>query len=155
MYFKYSICEQCSYYHEYILKKYCIYYIPQNQEVSFKIPQCVYIPNYESLYVINPKGEIYSLLHSTTHKLNPTWHEKIKSYLVHLTKENKQKTYHLQRLVASTFILNPYHKRYIQFKDKNKKNCSVSNLQWSDAYCVTYPENFKRRGFYQKKTISL
>lgn len=37
------------------------------------------------------------------------------------------------KLLAVTFIPNPYHHTKIIFKDRNKNNCTVSNIQWVSA----------------------
>jgi len=43
----------------------------------------------------------------------------------------KNKHYSLHRLVAETFIPNPNSLPYVIFKDTDKENVTVNNLQWS------------------------
>lgn len=51
-------------------------------------------------------------------------------YEVILSKNNKQHSYRLHRLIATTFIPNPNNLPYINHIDENKLNNSVSNLEW-------------------------
>jgi hypothetical protein len=50
-----------------------------------------------------------------------------------LTKNGKQKTYFVHRLVASSFILNIENKPQENHKDGNKLNNNLSNLEWATA----------------------
>jgi hypothetical protein len=47
------------------------------------------------------------------------------------------KTEYVHRLVAETFIPNPLELKYVIFKDGNKTNVNVNNLEWSDTLKVT------------------
>lgn len=60
-----------------------------------------------------------------------------KGYLrVALFKDGKRKWFKVHRLVAQAFIENPDNKSQVNHKDGNKKNNSVTNLEW-----VTDEEN--------------
>lgn len=59
---------------------------------------------------------------------------------VNLCKNNQVKYLSIHRLVAIAFILNPQNKAEVNHKDGNKKNNSVSNLEWT-----TRSENLKHR----------
>ena len=78
-----------------------------------------------------------------------------KGYLsVELWCNYKRKVKKIHRLVAETFIKNPFFKKEINHKDGNKKNNCVENLEWctrsenmSHAYRTglrTQQSNFKR-----------
>lgn len=61
-------------------------------------------------------------------------------YVVTLMKDWKYKLIYLHRIIAKTFITNPYNKRCINHKDWDKLNNEISNIEW-----CTYSENQKHR----------
>ena len=91
------------------------------------------IDEYEN-YQISSWGRVYS---KERHKyLIPETTEK--GYLrVDLNKGGVRKHYKVHRLVAGEFIPNPLGKPQVNHIDGNKKNNSVSNLEW-----VTNRENY-------------
>lgn len=105
------------------------------------------IPTYESLYEISSSGEIRSLSYTKqfnrkgtivsrffpSHRLTPSL-DTNGYYVVSLHDPNGgRKKYGLHRLVALTFIENPLNLPQVNHKDENKKNNSVSNLEWCTA----------------------
>lgn len=60
-------------------------------------------------------------------------------YIVTLYSDKKRRTTTVHRLVAKTFIDNPYNFPQVNHKDENKENNNVSNLEWcSNIYNARY-----------------
>lgn len=90
------------------------------------------IPGYED-YQITSWGRVYN---KRTQKYM-SFEENEKGYLqVRMVKDGKRKKFKVHRLVAGEFIPNPLDKPQVNHKDGNKKNNSISNLEW-----VTNQEN--------------
>ena len=102
-------------------------------------------------YVANKKGEIFSYQTNCNRptKLKPIIlgkvdnNRKLKSYDpdllyrgVNLVVNGKEKMYYIHRIIAITFIPNPYGKTEVNHIDGNKVNNTVKNLEW-----VTPSEN--------------
>ena len=87
------------------------------------------IKDYEGLYWISNLGRVKSK-RKTLQSIDG------KYLKVGLSKNGIQKTKHIHRLVAETFIPNPYNKLQVNHKDENKKNNNANNLEW-----VTQKEN--------------
>nr|MBQ4455310.1 HNH endonuclease [Clostridia bacterium] len=51
-------------------------------------------------------------------------------YMVNLSKDGKEKSYTIHRLVAEAFISNPEGLPCVNHKDEQKLNNDVSNLEW-------------------------
>lgn len=51
-------------------------------------------------------------------------------FRIKLTLNNKSKRIMLHRIIAEAFILNPKNKKVVNHLDGNKKNNSLSNLEW-------------------------
>ena len=81
-------------------------------------------------YYITEEGVIFSL-----RILNPSQNQD-QYGRVTLRKDGKDNQKLVHRLVAETYIPNPDDKPQVNHKDRNKKNNSVSNLEW-----VTGQEN--------------
>lgn len=83
-------------------------------------------------YRITKSGKVWSMkhrrflkpeLHNTGYYRVTLW-SSILNHPVHVL---------LHRLIAQTFIPNPRNLPYVNHKDGNKKNCSISNLEWCTA----------------------
>ena len=103
------------------------------------------IEGYEH-YLVSSWGKVYSIeaarqiyrsegriYETATRKLRElTTEETPKGYLrVYLYKNGKRKHHKVHRLVAHAFIPNPEHKSQVNHIDGNKKNNSVTNLEWA------------------------
>ena len=75
-------------------------------------------------YYITEEGVIFSL-----RILNPSQNQD-QYGRVTLRKDGKDNQKLVHRLVAETYIPNPDNKPQVNHKDRNKKNNSVSNLEW-------------------------
>ena len=98
------------------------------------------IKNYEGLYKISNQGRVKSL-HLRTNNLKKgniiKQRENINGYLIiGLTKNNKQKTLRVHRLVATEFKPNQENKPCVNHIDGNKLNNNDWNIEW-----CTYSEN--------------
>lgn len=106
------------------------------------------INGYDGKYLINSKGEIFSLIGGKLKK-RKTSISKLGYENCILFKDNKAKSYLVHRLVAFAFIKNPDELKFnqINHKDYNRLNNSVENLEWSNSN-----ENNKHRCFNILKT---
>lgn len=84
------------------------------------------IDNKITQYLISSEGEIKNI------KTNKILKGTIRNgyQMVKLTIEGKKKDYLIHRLVAITFLKNPFNLPQVNHKDKNKLNNSISNLEW-------------------------
>lgn len=108
------------------------------------------IVGYEGLYEISTDGVVYSserisidsLGRKRTQKRKPikTTIDARSGYpVVKLTKPNKKYgTQYIHRLVALTYLPNPFNKPCVNHLDSNKLNPKLENLEW-----VTSKENYR------------
>lgn len=89
------------------------------------------IPGYEGLYQASTDGRIRSTFRYKK-VLKPN-KQKNGYYSVQLFKNKIGKRILLHRLIALTFIENPYNKAQVNHKDENKQNNCVDNLEWTTA----------------------
>lgn len=100
------------------------------------------IKGYENLYCVSNKGRVKSLgnggtFNSSEHLLKPGLSAGY--FQVGLSKNGNHKNYLVHRLVADTFISNPYNLPMINHKDENKLNNCVSNLEFcTNQYNMAY-----------------
>ena len=106
------------------------------------------IPNYEGLYQVSNLGRVKSLDRKVLRKdgrINNIKGKMLKFYntrgysYVDICKNSKYKKCKIHRLVAKAFIANPNNYPSVNHIDENKKNNSVSNLEWCT---VAYNNNY-------------
>ena len=95
------------------------------------------INGYEGFYQISNLGRVVSFKRNKYRFLKINLNIN-KYYLVGLSRDNKQKSFRVHRLVAKAFIPNPLDKKAVNHINGNKKDNTVSNLEW-----CTYSENMK------------
>lgn len=103
------------------------------------------IPNYEGMYQVSNLGEVKSLNYNHT-KCAKLLKISIDNYgYGTVTIDGKRVKVH--RLVAQTFIPNPYNLPQVNHKNENKTDNRVSNLEWCDAkYNCNYGTRNLRMG---------
>lgn len=108
----------------------------------FIMEEYEYLKNFDNLYKINKKGDIYSchFQRNMRGQINENNYN-----CVHLTKNGKVKKYKVHRLVAMQWLENTENKPHIDHIDRNKNNNSLDNLRWATA-----KENAHNRANYYK-----
>ncbi len=86
------------------------------------------VPNYEGLYEISDLGNVKS---SYSNQILKPSTDKYGYVRFSASKNKKQKTLRIHRLVAELFIPNPNNLPQVNHLDGNKLNCTKSNLEWS------------------------
>ena len=92
------------------------------------------IKGYEGLYQVSNKGRVRILNYRKTGvcRIKKTYFKNGYERLS-LCKNGKYKNYFVHRLVANTFLQNPYDLSQVNHKDEDKTNNCVSNLEWCTA----------------------
>lgn len=86
-------------------------------------------------YMIDELGNVYS---KRFNKILTPKHNHDGYLRISLWKDNKNEFIGIHRLVAETFIENPFNKPFVNHIDGNKQNNNVENLEW-----VTQKENIQ------------
>lgn len=99
------------------------------------------IDGYEGLYEVCTNGRIKRLkgqvrrkgggLYKVNEKILNTSSTNMGYPVVNLSKDGNLKQFKVHRLVAETFISNPFNKSVVNHIDNDKTNNSVSNLEWT------------------------
>jgi len=118
------------------------------------------IKGYENFYEVSNTGKVRSLDRHVKYKLSGLKLIKgkilkqglVKSgyYTVALLRNGIQKTFTVHRLVAETFIKNPYSFTYVNHKDEVKTNNNINNLEWCTPM---YNNSYSGIGGHNKKKV--
>jgi hypothetical protein len=117
------------------------------EQTADKISQLIWysIPNYEGYYEINKVGQIRGIdrLVVTNKGLRNISSRYLKTRInndgyidVRLSKDGKTTTTFIHKLIAETFIPNPYKKKEVNHINGIKTDNRLENLEW-----VTHKEN--------------
>lgn len=92
------------------------------------------IPGYEGLYAVDDDGAVWSLRTTKSRRMGPLKpHVNTGGYLrVNLFKDGKMRHEYVHRLVAQTFLPNPFGFSVVNHKDANPANNRADNLEWCD-----------------------
>lgn len=117
------------------------------------------IKGYENIYQISNFGRVKSLPKEAKNQykneriLKPHA-SKNDYYRIILTKDKKQKSFYIHRLVAQAFLNNPNNLKCVNHKDENKQNNNVNNLEWcTEYYNQVYGTKNVRSGIKRRKKI--
>ena len=97
------------------------------------------VKNYEGLYEVSDLGLVKSLdrVHDLGNrkclyrgKLMQARDNGMGYLRIKLSKNNKARRVMLHRVIAEAFIPNPFNYKTVNHKDGNKKNNTISNLEW-------------------------
>lgn len=97
-------------------------------------------------YFITRSGRVFSKYRAGRHFKNGPIYKPVelkqqmsgRGYrMVFLTNKNGKATCYIHKLIAQTFIPNPFNKREVNHKDGDKLNNNIKNLEW-----VTKKENY-------------
>ena len=103
------------------------------------------IIGYEGKYKIYEDGRIWSYKREIFMKPYP---DKYGYYKLVLTKDKKEKTFRLHRLLALNFIPNPLNLPQVDHIDRNRQNNDLSNLRW-----VTQEVNMENTGMHKDNKL--
>lgn len=110
------------------------------------------IKGYKGLYQVSNLGRVKSFYFKKEKILKLRFTGRY--YQAILTKNGKQKSYLIHRLVAIHFIPNPKNLPTVNHKDENKANNNVDNLEWcTQMYNIHYGTGLQRRIATQYKPV--
>lgn len=102
--------------------------------------------NHFNDYKVNQKGEVFSFKRGSKYKLKARCNNEGYYYVVLYGFTILQKSIH--RLVAETFILNPYNLPIVNHIDGDTSNNHIDNLEWTTVKGNIH--NAMERGVFQR-----
>lgn len=87
------------------------------------------IKNYENLYSVTTDGRVYS--HISNRFLKPQLLNN-GYYTVSLCSADTKTSVYIHRIVAETYVENPYNLNVVNHKDGDKLNNNIGNLEWTN-----------------------
>ena len=103
---------------------------------------------YENQYLINHEGDVKTISRGGLNSIGRNYSirerdmaqfiDRAKYWTVKLTKDRKSGTRYIHRLLAQTFLANPFNKPFVNHKNGEKLDNRLENLEW-----VTRSENQK------------
>lgn len=94
------------------------------------------INNYQGYYEITESGKVRSLSKRNFQNQISQRGDRGGYLSIRLSKQGKNKTHFVHRLLAEQFIPNPTNRKFVNHKNGNKQDNSLTNLEW-----VTHQEN--------------
>jgi hypothetical protein len=89
------------------------------------------IPQTDNNYKVSSLGRVYSNISEHLLSLKP--HKTYRYVCLPLIGRGNRNSYRVHRLVAQAFIPNPFNKKEVNHKNKNRSDNRVENLEWSTA----------------------
>src|SRR6056300_811933 len=118
------------------------------------LEEFVDIKNYEGLYKVNKKGDVWSC---GRNRLLKYWLNNYRGYYqIDLSKDGKRKTHYIHRLIGIHFIPNPENLPCIDHINRVRSDNRIENLRWvsiRDNSCNS-SRTINRKGHILKKTYT-
>ena len=117
------------------------------------LEEFVDIENYEGLYKVNKKGDIWGC--KSKRLLKPVLNKLLGYYQIQLCKNGKIKYYYIHRLIAIHFIPNPQNLPCIDHINRIRTDNRIENLRWithRDNSCNS-SQTINRKGHIVKRTF--
>ena len=103
-----------------------------------------WLQGYEGVYSITRQGEVFKTLPSGLKMRLKHYHHTDGYPIIDLLDGwGVKDRYYLHKLVVDTFLENPHCYSRVSFKDGNKENVSLDNLQWEAEVSCELPEDSK------------